>query len=859
MKKMILPVLFCLSLLVLSSVGFAQVTTPEEYLGYKPGADFKLMTYEEALGYYEQLASQTDRMQMFDMGPTSMDRRMKYAIVSSEENMANLAQYKEINRKLSLAGNITENEAVQLSDDGKVIVWIDGGLHGTEVAPAQLMVKLAYNLVTGEDRVTKKIRDNVITLLVFANPDGMTIVSDWYMKNVGTPFEVSRIPWLYHKYAGHDNNRDSFMSNLVETKNMNKVQNHEWYPAVLYNQHQRGPFPARIWIPPEAEPTNPNLHPIVTRWKNLVGAAMGKAFEEAKLPGVISRVRYDSWYPGYVTQVVDGHNIVSILTETQLYGYATPHFYTVNDFPKEHKDLIKGTFYPNPWIGGWWRIGDAVAYNFVACRSVLEVAAKYRYEFLYNKYRMAVEVKEKFSSSPPYGWIIPAKQKDPNTTALLLERMRINGVEVLQAEEPFEMDGLSYEKGTFVISTNQPFGYYVKNMFENQQYPDLREYPHLWQGLIGMEEWDGPPLRAYDGAGWTLPLQMGVEYREMSRPFEANFTKLETISPPDAVVRGRGSQYVLSPYDNNSFAAVYAILKQGGNVSRAKDNFTLNGKSFQKGAFVINGGSVSADFIQSLASEKNTDFYRGSVRVSTEEIKLPRIAIYKSWVASMDAGWMTYIFDQFGFDFHLLSDGEIKAGSLRGRFDAIILPDQGTESMVSGHKKGTIHPDYVGGMTERGVDNLKEFVNKGGTLICNNNSSDLPIKYFGLPLKNALKDVKPDVFNCPGSILKMKYDTGQAVSYGMPEMGVSFFSRGRAFDLDEETDSEINTSVLARFPDENLLLSGWILGEDNLRGKPAAVDVSYGSGHVVLFGFNVHNRAQSHSTFKLLFNAMFYN
>ena len=284
-----------------------------------------------------------------DMGPTSEGRRMKYAIISSKENLSRLDQYKEINKKLTLSRGVSKTEAEKLAEEGKVVVWIDCGLHASEASPAQHAIQLAYDIISDNDRRTKLIRENVIFLLVFANPDGLTMVSDWYHKNVGTKFETSRMPVLYQKYAGHDNNRDSFIANLQEIQNMNRVTCREWFPEILYDLHETAPFPTRIWLPPESEPMNPNLHPIIVRWKNLIGSAMGKAFEEADQPGAISRISFDSWYPGYVTQFVDGHNIPSILTETANYGYATPHHYTIRDFPERYKDLTKGVFYPNPW------------------------------------------------------------------------------------------------------------------------------------------------------------------------------------------------------------------------------------------------------------------------------------------------------------------------------------------------------------------------------------------------------------------------------------------------------------------------------------------------------------------------------
>jgi hypothetical protein len=794
---------------------------------------------------------------------------MKYAVISSAENLAGLDHFKEINKSLTLARGVDEERARSLADEGRTIVWIDGGLHGTEVAPAQLLPQLAYDLVTGTDRQITTIRDSVITLLVFANPDGMTIVSDWYMGNVGTPYEVSPIPWLYHKYVGHDNNRDSFMANLLETQNMNRAHSQEWFPEILYNQHQTGPFPARIWIPPDAEPTNPNVHPLIIRWRNLIGSAMGKDFDERDMPGAISRIRYDAWYPGYATQVVEGRNVVPILTETQLYRYATPQHFTVNDFPEAHRDLTMGAFYPNPWRGGWWRLGDAVAYNLVACKAVLEVGARYKYELLYDKYKAGADVLERFRGEPPYGWIVPADQADRGSTAMLLERMKINGIEVYTADDAFEHNGISFPAGTFVLPTSQPFGLFLKNIFERQEYPDLREYSHLWQGLVSPEDWEGGPLRPYDGVGWTLPLQMGVETWEMSSPLEVSLTEIEAIDLPGTVSGGGGS-YVFDHADNNSVTAAIQLLEGGATVRWADQAFSMGGTRYGAGAYVVETGGVSGSRLGEIATNTGVQFRAGSPRVPTTALRMPRIGLHQAWVASMDAGWITYIFDSYGIPYESLTNAEIRAGRLSERFDVLVFADQRATQIIDGHRKGTVPADYVGGIGDEGVHELEKFVEAGGTLVTNNASSDLPIEYFDLPIRNVLEGVPSDSFNCPGALLKAEFNTGHPLAYGMDEEGMIFFSRGRAFVVGseeaeegeegageaEEEGEEIPVEVFASYPDESLLLSGWMIGDERMREKAAALKATYGDGRIVMFGFNVHNRAQARSTIKMLFNAL---
>ena len=848
-----------------ASLCFSQITTPEAYLGYKPGDDFRLATYEQLVGYFELIAGESHRIQVFDMGPTSMGRRMKYAIISSEENMANLIKYKDISRKLSLARGVSEQEAKSLAKEGKVIVWIDSGIHSTETSPPMHQFQLVYDLITGTDDLIRIIRDNVILLLVQANPDGMTLVTEWYTNNVGTPYEMSRLPFLYHKYAGHDNNRDSFMANLFETQNMNRIVGREWFPELMYVQHESAPFPARIWMPPNPEPVNPNIHPIVTRWKNLVGSAMGQGFDAADQPGALSRTAFDLWYPGYADgPAVETHNIPTILTETANFGYATPRYFRINDFPVPYRDLTVGTFYPSPWEGGWWRLRDAIAYNLTASKSVLDVAAKYRYEFLYYKYKMGKDVIEKFSKEPPYGWIIPLDQRDPSTSLLMLNRFIGYGIEIYSADESFTHEGIPYPKGTYIIPTSQAFGSYVKNILESQEYPDLRKYSHLWQGLSRTVRWKGAPLAPYDGVGWTLHLQMGIDANQMNTPLKAKKTLIpETISV-SGTIKGRGPHYVLSSADNKSVTAVMRILKAGGRVHRALSDGQVNGKPFPGGSFVVDSRSLSKSTFADIASQTGKTFHGGAVSVELKQLQIPRVALYKSWVANMDAGWISLIFDRYEIPFHMLTDAEIRAGSLHERFDIIILPDQNPSSIINGHRKGTMPPDYVGGITKGGVENLKVFVDKGGTLVCNKSSTGFAINAFKLPIKNVLENVKSDTFNCPGSILKVTYKTGHPLAFGLEKNGAGYFSRGKAFDLttdskEEEQEKNKNISIqsIAQYPDESLLLSGWILGEELLRGKSAILEVSYNRGTILLFGFNFHNRAQSYRNFKLLFNAIY--
>lgn len=838
------------------------VPVPEEVLGFKVGADYHLATYTQAIQYFKKLEENSDRIKLFDFGKTSMDQDMTYAVISSPENLSKLDHYKQISKRLSLARGLSEAEAKKFAQEGKAVVYIDGGLHASECAPAQHNIQLAYNLVTAKDAKTLRILDDVILVLVFANPDGMNLLAEWYHPNVGTPYEVSRMPWLYHKYAGHDNNRDSYVANLVETQHLTKLVNQEWFPVILYNHHQTAPFPARIWTPPNSEPTNPNVHPLIVRWQNLIGSAMGAAFDEQGKEGAISRLIFDTWYPGYVTQVVDSHNIISILTETALYQYATPHFYTIRDFPKQYQDLTMSAFYPNPWKGGWWRLKDAVDYCLTASMSVLDVASKYRSELLLNKYKMGKDVIERFSQEPPYAWIIPEKQCDPQTTSLLLNRMTLLGIDVYRSEESFSCDGIKYPAGTYVIPMNQPFALFIKNVFEEQTYPDLRKYTDLWQGLVEPKKFEGAPFESYDMMGWTLPYQFGVKVYSANSSVEPRMTRLKQVKPEPGEVIGRPNYaYLISHETNASFAAVNRIFKQGGRVLWAKESFSAQKKTFPPGTIIVPSNSVQRTAIDKLAQSLNLKITGISARPKTEthSLKKVRLGMYKSWIASADEGWTRLILENYEFPYTNIFDADIRAGNLRNNYDVIIIPDTyRPELIINGYPKGTMPPKYVGGITLNGLRNLKSFVENGGSLIFLNSSCNLAVENFNIPVRNILKKVKREEFVCTGSILRMEFDTKHPLAYGMPEEAGTIFYDSCAFDIMPSFKEKKEPKSVAKYPDENPLMSGWIHGEKLIQQKSAILDVPFGKGKIILLGFPVQFRAQSYGTFKILFNSILY-
>jgi hypothetical protein len=843
-----IPVIL-LSLISIAWPGSAQaqaIPTPESVLGHKPGDDFYLANYDESIEYFRRLAASSDRIKLISIGRTTRGLDWQVALISSPQNLAQLDKYKDISRRLAQGRGLTDEEAHGLAREGKAIVHLDGGLHSTEVAGGQHTIQLAYKLVSTQgDPEIDAILDNIILMLwPTMNPDGQNEVVAWYRRNLGTPYEVSPLPDLYQEYVGHDNNRDGYMNNMIESQEVTHVEL-EWNPVVFYCHHQTAPFPARIFIPPFKEPISSNIHPLMARWLNVFGVNMAAYLDEHGMPGAIHRVGFDNWYPGFLDFTHIFRNSISFFTETALYRYATPHFYTIDEFPKDNQALRSEIFYSSPWKGGWWRLGDAVRYNLGASMAVLDTSAKYRQELLYNRYQAARDNIERFRKEPPFAYIISSKQHDLPTAATLVEKLLINGIEVHQSTGPFAANGRQYPAGSWIVLMDQPFAGLVKELFEVQHYPDLRETPN------------GPPVLPYDVAGWTLPMQMGVEVAAVAQPIgseqRATLTRLEQVKAPGSSVHGAGSVYTISHRPNVAFKAVNEVLDAGGQVSFIK-NEAPTPEGQESGAIVISG--IDHNRMLEIA-RKNSLNAQVSAKAPDGAVatKKPRVGLYRSWLPEIDEGWTRWILENYGFAPVTLRNGEVQAGHLLDRFDAIIIPDASTRQILEGFAPGSISAEYAGGLGDTGVEALRDFVSGGGTLIAFNSASNMVINALGLPVTDVVAGLTNDQFFCSGSLLHVELpDPSLPGLWGMPRDPIVMFELGPVF----EPKPGFQGSLLATYAkDRNPLASGYLLHPERIQGKAAAIEVFQGKGRVYLFGFKPQWRGQSHGTYKLFFNAIY--
>ena len=859
-RKLILPVLLLPLLIVTSALGQTRVPTPESSLTFSVGADFKLATYEESLDYFRALDAASDYLQLIEIGKTSEGRPWYMALVSTPENLRQVERHRETAQRLAHPEGLDDAEARRLAQTGVAFVHIDGGLHASEVAGAQHTIQLAYDLVghTNDPQIREILDNTVVLLWPSLNPDGQDIVVDWYRENVGTPYEVAPLNQLYQRFVGHDNNRDAYMLNMLESRVVTRTWRH-WEPQIIYVHHQTAPFPTRIWLPPFAEPIGVQAPPLMSRTVNMIGMAIAHGLESNGQVGATHMgTGYDAWYPGYIDYMPMFQNIASFWTETALYRYATPHFYTINDFPPDQRDLRPKSLYSSPWPGGWWRLRDAVDYMRTASLSVLTYAAKYKETLLYNRYQSGRDVIQKYRSRPPYAYFVPQEQHDPVAPAELLKRLAFNGIRIFQLSEDVSHEGLAYPAGTWVVPMDQEFGELVRELLDEQEYPDLREFP------------DGPLEQPYDAAGWSLPHQMGVRVIPATQPLEENVRNAMTpvggepdswssgdeephgydthavaagIVPLPGRTTGDGDRLVVDPRQNNAFVAVGRALEAGAEV-----RFQA---SEEGGRYVISGVDLASQqtWVEelSLQATRTADGSGASTRA--------RIGLYRPWQASMDEGWTRWLLEGYELPYSNLRNAEVRAGRLRDRYDVIILAADGPGTILDGFARGTVPEQFEGGLGTAGVRALDDFVRAGGTVVCFNQSSDFAIQQFNLPVRNVVADLERGDFFVSGSILQVAVDRSHPIMAGMPEQAEVFADRSPVF----STEDGFEGSALARYAEQGSpLVSGYLLGEEYLQGYAAALDVHHGDGHVILIGFRPQWRGQPFGTFRMVFNAALY-
>jgi hypothetical protein len=812
----------------------AAIPSPESVLGFVPGEDRRLAGWDEVLAYLHELAAASDRVRVDEVGQTTLGRPFVVVTVTSAANQVRLEEIRLRNARIADPRGLDPEEAERLVRDGKVVVAMTYSIHSTEVGGTLASLRLLHRLASRDDAETRAILDQAVLLVLPShNPDGTQLVTDWYRRQLGTPYEGTSPPVLYHPYAGHDNNRDWYMFTQAETRLTVEHLYRRWHPQIVHDVHQMGARGARLFVPPYTDPWEPNVDAALVAATNALGAHVAAQLTSAGRSGVVTGALFDAWTPGRAYPHT--HGGVRILSETASARLATPIEIASGELEAKeggYDPRQASARFPLPWPGGRWRLGDIVETQLQASLAVLGHAARHREVWL----RTALDVNRRASQRrEPFAFVVPAAQRDPSAAQRLLEVLRTGEVELLRARSAFDSGGRSFEAGTFVVPMQQPASAFAKTVLERQRYPELRGA-------------GGAPLRPYDVTAHTLPLLLGVEVLAAAAPFAADLEPVDAPRVAPGSVEGEGPRYALG-HATGELVALARLLAAGVRPGWALETFEEGGRVFPAGTLLVPASARPS--LEPLVRELGL-VARG-VRATPRALRLarPRVGLYRSWVPTIDEGWTRFVFErETGVAYRELHDRELRAGRLRERFDAIVLPGGTAEALRNGHARGSLPEEYTGGLGSAGAAALRAFVEEGGTLLAFDSAALYAIEDLHLPVRNALDGVAPSAFFCPGSILRVSTDKGSPLAHGLPAELPVWFEGSPAFDVQRGT-------AVARYESGEPLLSGWLLGAAQLAGRAALVEVPLGKGRVVLFGFRPLYRAQSRVTYPAVLNALY--
>jgi hypothetical protein len=893
---------FCVVLFSFVLTQAQTIPSPKSHFGFNIGDNYHLATFTQTEAYFKKLAAASNKVKLQVIGKTEEGRNQYMLIVSDPSNINQLTKYKSISQKMARAEDLSDADAKQLAKEGKSVVWIDGGLHATEVVGIHQLIQTLYTVLTRDDEETKRILKSTIILFVHANPDGQELVSNWYMRNEDTlKRSTENLPRLYEKYIGHDNNRDFFMLNMSESKNMSRQLYIEWMPQILYNHHQTGPPGTVVAGPPYRDPFNYVYDPLLVTGIDAMGAAMSSRLNMEEKPGYTMKSGsvYSTWWNGGLRTAAYYHNIIGLLTE--IIGSPTP-----SKIPLVPQRLIPNSATPYPIEPQPWYFKNSIDYSVSLNYAVLNYATRHKDELLYNIYTMGKNSidagnKDTWTKSPkkvellseamkpekketngdssqldPFskvyknkelrdarGYIIPINQ---STTATTFINILINsGIKVQQATSNFSVAGKEYPKGSYIVKTNQAFRPHVLDMFEPQDHPNDFQYP------------GGPPVRPYDAAGWTPAFTMGIQFDkildEFSGPFE-NIAYGDVQFPKGNIINSEINTYGyrFPTTDNASYKVVNDLLKLGANIYKNKDNYYVGYEN------KFNDFTNFKSIISKLSNEHGVVFTSVTTKPSDTSNKVQplRIALWDRYGGSMSSGWVRWIFEQYHFPFNLTYAKEIDAASLNDKYDVIVFVEGAIPAMKpeaspweeKDPKEADIPAEYksqLGSITaQKSIPALQKFLNNGGRIVTIGSSANIAY-HLNLPVRNALvemvagkeKALPGEKFYIPGSVMQVAVDNNYAPNWGMTKTTDVYFSSSPVFKLSPDAIAQKVVTPLAWYPTASTLRSGWAFGQAYLQDGVAAFEANVGKGKLFVYGPEITFRAQTHSTYKMLFNQLY--
>lgn len=871
MKQYLSLFLFVFSLMLLSPFHSeaqepASLTTPESFFGFQPGADQKLIGYDKMMDYLRLLEQQSEMILIRETGVTELGRPMYLVFISSAANLQNLDRLKAINRRLALEPDIPAGERQQLIREGKTFLLETMSMHANETGPAQAVPLTAYNLLAGiEPDLTAFLDEMVLMIVPSHNPDGLDMIADHYNKYLGTPYEGSSHPGVYHKYVGHNINRDFITLSMKENQAISDIYSQEWFPHVLIEKHQMGMTGVRYFVPPNHDPIAENIDETLWNWSWVFGSNMSRDMTAEGLTGISQQYIFDNYWPGS-TETSLWKNVISLLTEAASVQLATPVFIEPNELQvggKGLSDYKKSINMPVPWPGGWWRLGDIVQYEVESTYSLIRTCARQREEILTSRNDLVRKEVERGRTEAPFYYILPAAQHDPGELVALLQLLGRHGVGLYRLDRDATVEGRAFKSGDYVIPMAQPIRPFIKEVMESQEYPVRRYTP------------GGEIIEPYDITSWSLPLHRGITSWEITRKQEGLDALLSPVLPADILPENpaiTGEYLILSANSNESYGLAFRAMAKGMEVLRSKESAVAGEREIPAGSFLIRITNRNREDIQGMLDGMvTTPAFTATQPEGFTRLSLPRIALVETWLHDMDAGWARYLFDTYGIPYTVVRPYEMKDLDLKAKFDVILFADSGKDQLMQGtSQRGEqyhipFYPrDYVRGMGKEGWQNVLGFIQEGGKVLSWGSSVDLftglmepkePQESFRFPLSNAAQGLERQGLMIPGSLLQIRLLQGHPLTFGMPET-IGVFHRSNVILQTTVPTFDMDRRVIGSFPEDDILLSGYAEKVELLEKAPAMVWLKKGQGQVVLYSFTPNFRGSTPVANKLIFNAL---
>ncbi|MCK5820613.1 MAG: hypothetical protein KAH17_01960 [Bacteroidales bacterium] len=828
------------------------ITSPEQFFGFQMGEDRKLARWDKIVEYFYKIEKESNRLKVINMGPSAEGHPFLVLIISSPENLSNLDRLQMINKTISDPRGVDEETIDRYIQEGKAVIFQSMSLHASEVGGTQMTPELTYDLLSRNDTETKRILDNVLYFMIpCINPDGQIMITDWYRETVGTEYEGLSMPYLYHKYCGHDNNRDGDYLNLVESKYTAKMMFVDWPPQAYIDHHHMGSYGARFYVPPYCDPIRPYADPLVWREISWYGSHIAYKLEEQGFQGVLNAAQFAGWGHFGWHWVTPFHNIAGMLTESAGVRLASPvyiHPEQLRANSRMFPEYEAQSTFPNPWPGGWWRLRDIVEQKKSSAWSLIDLAARNKETVLKTAYLKGKNQTQRGAESDVKTVIIPANQHDYLTSVKMINTLLRSGIEIQKANEEFSVDGMHYQKDSYIISLAQPKMGLIRNLLVETHYAD-----NAWT-----RKEDGTPIYPYDLATHNMNEFMGVRADALAIDVKGDFTILKSQDIRVGRFEAGDEGFIIDGRLNNSFKAVNLLADQGIKIKRLDKAFA----SYHPGDFII--PKASNDKILKIAKETGVDFnaLNNLPAEDIHSVKRKRLALFQRYDGgNMDEGWTRLCFENFSFPYHSLMSQEVIDGDLNKNWDVIVIPDDSPERIkgiysASSRRKPEKYPEkYKSGIGKEGVKELIKFVKNGGTLVTLGSSYKFVAEEFGVKIRNITEGYSSTELFCPGSTLKATFDNTNPLAYGMPDEGLILHRSSPAFEITpSRTNADYKTIV--RYKNKDILKSGWLIGEKKIAKKSAMITTSYGKGRIVIIGFRTQHRNQTDGTFKLLFNTI---